>query len=389
VFYVQLSSTTSFRLVSLLGFAACVAGCDVPVSAAQSQPQQAAASSAAPASPARRNLTIASWNLQWLADKELQGPVARSAADYARLARYAKLLDADIVAVQEVQSEQALARVFDTHRYKIHVTNDRSNQKTGFVYAKHLNVETLPDYAPLALGGLRSGADINVRVGHLSLRLLSVHLKSGCFDKPLNHNRDCAALRAQVPHLEAWIDARASEPTLFAVLGDFNRRWFGQPHDPVWSTLDDAQPAESDLDSPTRARRSTCWSAVHPQYIDHLVLSKSLSARAAPGSFKQVLYDDSDAPFRKKLSDHCPIAVTLTFSADGTMAVAPSLSLGDGADEAPIKGNVSRAGKRLFHTVDCPNYERVKIDLAKGERYFASEEEAQKAGFQRAPGCRK
>ncbi len=104
------------------------------------------------------------------------------------------------------------------------------------------------------------------------------------------------ALGAQIPKLEAWIDERSQETTPFAVLGDFNRRFFGRPNDEVWLELDDASPPESDLESPTRNLRSTCWSAEHPQFIDHIVLSRTLTAWVEPNSFKQQTYDVDDAP---------------------------------------------------------------------------------------------
>lgn len=332
-------------------------------------------------------LVLASWNLSWLAATDLRGPVKRDAADYARLARYARLLDADIIAVQEVESVDALARVFDTERYAFHVTADNTAQKTGFVYAKRLNAEVLPDHTALAIGKLRSGAELALQLGSRSIRLLSVHLKSGCFDRALDHGKECRALALQIPALEAWMDEHALRQTAFAVLGDFNRRFFGRTNDEVWAELDDAQPVESDLDSPTRGQRSSCWGGAHPQFIDHLVLSRTLAAHAMPGTFAELTYAPNDEGYRKRLSDHCAIRVTLAFGKDGSV-VTSSAQATPIAVSPPIKGNVARGGKRWFHTVNCPNYARVEIEAEKGERYFENEEEARLAGFERSPDCR-
>jgi endonuclease YncB( thermonuclease family) len=49
--------------------------------------------------------------------------------------------------------------------------------------------------------------------------------------------------------------------------------------------------------------------------------------------------------------------------------------------ECKIKGNISRQGKRIFHVPGDRFYERTKIDIDKGERWFCSEGEARSAGW--------
>ena len=51
--------------------------------------------------------------------------------------------------------------------------------------------------------------------------------------------------------------------------------------------------------------------------------------------------------------------------------------------ECLIKGNISSSGK-IYHTPAAPWYSRTKINEAKGERWFCTEEEALAAGW-RAP----
>ena len=47
----------------------------------------------------------------------------------------------------------------------------------------------------------------------------------------------------------------------------------------------------------------------------------------------------------------------------------------------PIKGNISRSGKRIYHLPYWRWYERTRIDPAAGERWFCSEAEAVAAGW--------
>ncbi|MQA65205.1 MAG: thermonuclease family protein [Alphaproteobacteria bacterium] len=49
-----------------------------------------------------------------------------------------------------------------------------------------------------------------------------------------------------------------------------------------------------------------------------------------------------------------------------------------------IKGNISRGGERIYHLPGGQYYSRTRIDAAKGERWFCSEEEAQASGWRRS-----
>jgi len=58
----------------------------------------------------------------------------------------------------------------------------------------------------------------------------------------------------------------------------------------------------------------------------------------------------------------------------------------DGAEApkgCPIKGNVTASG-RIYHLPWSPWYDRIKMDGAKGKRWFCSEEEAMAAGWRAA-----
>lgn len=52
--------------------------------------------------------------------------------------------------------------------------------------------------------------------------------------------------------------------------------------------------------------------------------------------------------------------------------------------KCPIKGNINRKGDRIYHAPWSRSYDRTKINTAKGERWFCSENEAIDAGW-RAP----
>jgi endonuclease YncB( thermonuclease family) len=58
------------------------------------------------------------------------------------------------------------------------------------------------------------------------------------------------------------------------------------------------------------------------------------------------------------------------------------------ADGVPcIKGNVNQQGERYYHFPGCSGYEQTTITEGGGERFFATSDEAEAAGWRRAPGC--
>jgi endonuclease/exonuclease/phosphatase family metal-dependent hydrolase len=390
---------------------------------------------------------IATWNLAWLHGEDGKGTIARREADYARLRAYAARLDADLVALQEVGGEDAAARVLDPAVYTFAIARQRDAQRTGFAYRRSLSVTRHADVVALDVGGLRHGVDVTVHLGGSDLRLLAVHLKSGCFDGALGRGgKACAKLREQLPALEAWIDAREREGVPFAVLGDFNRRL--RRDDEVWRELDDRDPVPAELTLATDGQRSRCWNGKYPDFIDHIVLDAQAAAWLVPGSFEQMLYDPADARHKDTLSDHCPISVRLALAGSraarpgpgprpGPVAgAAPGPAAGQASERVPdkaqghasgpepepepgeagatagrgaapkpggtgggtrggtraetgtgtIKGNVSR-GRKLYHLPECPSYAEVRIEPERGERLFASEREARAAGFQKAGNC--
>lgn len=272
-------------------------------------------------------LRLATWNLRWLGAQPGTGHLPRSDADFARLRAYADALDADIVALQEVDGPEAAARVFDPARYALHFSSRAAEQRTGFAYRRDLPAVALPDLRGLAVAeGMRHGTELLLALpGGRSLRLLSVHLASGCFDDPLSEvgpgapaaglggSPACRRLGAQLPILAHWFDARAADAEAAVALGDFNRRFFASAGgDAAWRMLDDGEPAGTALHSPTSGRRAGCWGGRYPEFIDHMLFNGAAAAWLRPGSFHEQGYAEADARHAEQLSDHCPLRIELT-----------------------------------------------------------------------------
>ena len=255
-------------------------------------------------------LKLATWNLDWLTERDHDLPSdvrLRDAADFDRLRQYATQLDADVVAMEEVDGRDIAARVFPPDRYSIHMTRDFEVQRVGFAVRRGIHYVVNPDLTGLDVDPghrLRSGADITLQLS-APLRILAVHLKTGCFDQPLRRTRRraCAELGAQIPPLQRWIAARKQEGVAFAILGDFNRHM--ATGDQVWNAMLQAAP----LTLATDGRSSPCWGG--EQFIDHIVLGGAARAWLEPDSLRVLLYRETGDDWKDRLSDHCPVSARL------------------------------------------------------------------------------
>jgi endonuclease/exonuclease/phosphatase family metal-dependent hydrolase len=288
-----------------------------------------AASSSA---PAPRTLTIASWNLDWLVTQETAhtsrlacnagrtSPVpcdvarelARDSADLARLAHYARQLDADVVAFQEVENAHAARRVF--RGYDVCIGGGKGVQHPGFAVRSGIAHRCDPALQALALGSRqRAGALLTLYPGTAQqIELLAVHLKSGCSRDPLDSGSTaCRTLAAQAAALGEWMTQRAAAHARSIVLGDFNRAG-PDANDPFWQQLHAGTAADAAFFnvSAGTAFRNCYRGQPFTRYIDHILVSAGLAMRIVPGSFRRHGYRSLDA-LRYRLSDHCPSAFAL------------------------------------------------------------------------------
>ena len=136
------------------------------------------------------DLRIAAWNLELLKDTDLEGCIPREESDYAAIARQVEALDADIVAIQEVENEAAARRVFPPPEWQVEVStrpirdSNRTCRErpeallgrlaTGFAIRRGIPYRRDADLSALGGGSPfdRWGTDIAVTDGERELRLL-------------------------------------------------------------------------------------------------------------------------------------------------------------------------------------------------------------------------
>jgi endonuclease/exonuclease/phosphatase family metal-dependent hydrolase len=295
---------------------------------------------AAQAAAAPTEIKISTWNLEWFMTSETlraltpaclpaEAPrdgarravpcnvaqdLARSSQDVRALRRHARRLDADVIALQEVDGEAAARLVFTDHEFCF--SSRVAVQNNGFAIRRGVPFACGPELTDLSLrDDVRRGVEVRLFPGTpREMRLLSVHLKSGCSRDPLDSTRPaCVQLASQAGVLERWIDSQAAAGIPFAVLGDFNRDLRREPPGAsVWADLDDADPPASDLVNTADGQGfQNCSPAqTFSGYIDYIVLGRQMARGLVAGSFGRELFRPKDA-LRRKLSDHCPVFIRL------------------------------------------------------------------------------
>ncbi|MEO8316248.1 MAG: endonuclease/exonuclease/phosphatase family protein [Pseudomonadota bacterium] len=286
-------------------------------------------------------ITIATWNLEWLVSPatihagrlacrsgqranlpcDVVRELARDSADVARLAQYARALNADIVAFQEVENEAIARKVF--HGYRICMADGGGVQHVGFAVRPALSHRCGPAEDSLSLDGRSRKAmflQVMPRRG-APIELLVVHLKSGCSREPLESDTAaCRILEQQSVQLGSWIAAKSAEHANFIVLGDFNRVPPQSGDDTFWRQVQTG-PLELLAE---RLPFSNCFAGQpYSAFIDHMLLSNTLAESLVPKRSKHVGFRSADA-VRYLLSDHCPVSITLSLS--GNRRAAAELS---------------------------------------------------------------
>ena len=273
------------------------------------------------ASSTAKKLVLATWNMEHLAFPGASGCKPRQPEEIVAMAEYAKGLKADIVALQEVASEQALQAIFPADSWQIIVSQrpdskayecresgyTSTQQKVAFAVRKALKVHNIQQFDALALDlpGLRYGLVLNVDTPYGRTDILNVHLKSGCFvDDYANSDKEaCQILARQVPVLQSWMSQHAAQNKPYVIMGDFNHRLAN---------------AENHLAKVIKAQdpnlHLTTQSMVgcHPRYpapIDHIMLG-GMPTTVLSISANSHFYKDMDE--NGMLSDHCAVSVSLT-----------------------------------------------------------------------------
>ena len=248
------------------------------------------------------SVRLAAWNINNLNDVagvalRDHAPI-RADSDYELLNQYRAHLNPDVIALQEMGNPKAAARIFPPDEYEVIFEGRYQPDLPGDVYTalavrkNKVKIIEKGDFVPLSVihdadnRPVRRGVQALLEVDGNRFWVMSVHLKSGCFAKPLKPPSadDCKTLAKQMAPLESWVDEKEATGLPVFIMGDFNRKFdvHGQS-DHLWAEVDDGEPPPLNLwRLPFRAA-SECPTTreVDRQFpIDFLVFNE----KAWPGS---------------------------------------------------------------------------------------------------------
>lgn len=264
-------------------------------------------------------MSVATWNVEHLAAVNGTGCKARNAEQMSALQDYARSIDADVVALQEVGSKEAVELLFPAAHWQVIMStrpdndpfecrrsgNPSTQQKIAFAVRKPIKVLDVNPVEGLGLEmvGLRYGLAIRVATPLGETDILNVHMKSGCFvdDYSQSDRESCQIFANQVPVLLDWVKQKEQSGKPYIMTGDFNHR-LSAPYNRLTRDLKAAAP---ELKVATRDLLNC-----HPRYpapIDHILMRGAGSQPSL--QVRNHYFDDMDE--EDMLSDHC--AMSLTF----------------------------------------------------------------------------
>lgn len=286
---------------------------------------------------------VAAWNVRWFPDGVPGNPSETTrATDVDWMACVLAWMQADVVALSEIKSraysEGALTRLtsqldgLTSGRYKLRLDDcpDQNGQHVAFLVNEQRVAATdwqmhpsLNPNGDACAGQLRPGLGVKLRFpGGLDLHAIAVHLKSGV------EPRDIGLRRKSIDALErivASVTERSRDADLL-VAGDFNTMGCRSCADMQRSAAE-----ASWLDTRLKAFRPelaripsdigcSLYYQRQPTLLDHFVMTRA-TQELLPGTQAIVLghcrelgcegYSGKDPDSVSRLSDHCPILLSL------------------------------------------------------------------------------
>ncbi len=254
-------------------------------------------------------LTIGTFNIAWLGDGE-NDMIKRTEGDYQRLAEVIISTKADILALQEIENEDAMRKLTNyLPGYEFVIDDSGGNQNLAFLYKTDIEIISSRIYRPIAVinNRTRPGFIIEARKDKFDFIAMTVHFKSTSRYDDTNEKRaESRQIRKQQAEIASrWVDsvlAGGAEKDLI-LLGDMN----DYPMRKNNNTLD-VLAADSNITFLTSSLKS-CKFVILPG-IDHIIVTNSAAERYQQNSLRLYdLYSAYNSGEVKKLSDHCPVLV--------------------------------------------------------------------------------
>jgi endonuclease/exonuclease/phosphatase family metal-dependent hydrolase len=256
-------------------------------------------------------ITIGTFNIAWLGDG-LDDKEPRTKDDIRNINQVITAINADILALQEIENSKAIQNIVDTTKYNIFISSYPKEQKTALIISKKIQVLNTYQLDAISLGNedLRPGLVAYCKHNGYDFFVGSFHFKSTSRydDTPFKKSRSFDIRKEQslilVDEIKKLILDKKDEDVI--LLGDFN--------DNPSKNNSNITALENDefdfLTSDMMSCKYSIWKS-----IDHIIVSKPIKNKVVASTLAMIdintMFDENEA---KKVSDHCPIIVKIDFN---------------------------------------------------------------------------
>lgn len=252
------------------------------------------------------DITVGTFNIAWLGDG-IDDKTPRTAEDIQNISQVISTLNADVLALQEVENSAAIKAIVDTNKYTIITTSFPKEQKTALIINKKIEIVETYQLDAISLGneGLRPGLVAYCRYDGFDFFVGSFHFKSTSRydDTPFKKSKSFDMRQEQsailLKEIKKLIDIKNDDDVI--LLGDFNDNPTKKNSNITALDNDEFDFLTSDMMS----CKYSIWKS-----IDHIIVSQPMKKRAKHSTLTMIdinaMFPEAEA---KKVSDHCPVIV--------------------------------------------------------------------------------
>jgi|GEM_PF-4446064 len=261
-----------------------------------------------------KQIRIGTFNIEWLGDGNAD-IIQRNENDYLAIAKIIETIDCDVLALQEIENEDALKKILQIlkkkYRYFIDSTSS-NNLKVAILYDKTFeNIdEQFIHFSTVAMTYKRPALYLKLKKEKQEFEFISIHFKSSHRKKSEQKSQRNEIVSSsqeirekQAEELISWIKNNQKKHSI--VMGDFNEEYKKGTILKRFEQSFQSTVISKDLISCANNK----W-----KMIDHIILPehfrKRFKAERLQNYNHRVLSTTNNAP---KISDHCLLHYTLTY----------------------------------------------------------------------------
>lgn len=253
-------------------------------------------------------LVISTFNVEWLGDG-VNDRKDRTENDYKFIAKIISELNADIVALQEIENKDAIKRILKyLKNYKYIISDNKSAQNLAYLYNSKLKIinNYIYDKVDFADRSTRPALVLVAKKNNFDFVISNVHFKSTSrYDNTKEKRERSISIRTQqAEKMSLFIDSilNSGKEKDVIIVGDFNDSPI-RKKDPSLISLINYNKGEFLTSELKSCKNKSLYS------IDHIFISNSVKNRFILSSERSYNFNlIYEKEITSNISDHCPVS---------------------------------------------------------------------------------